>query len=174
MLLKEELLRIGFVNKISGYKGSLKCIIDISRPDKLLKKKYLFLILDGLPVPFAIEEIEIIGTELIIKFEGIDSEAQAKKYIRKEIFADAKSNTKKNEFHNWKGVTKYFVVDENHGELGIIEEILEYPMQYIAKCIVNGKEILFPLNDEIVLEIDSDEKKIFTALPDGLLDIYLE
>ena len=84
MLRKEDLSRIGFVNKTSGFKGSLSCITNIVRPEKLLKSKFLFLILEGLPVPFAIEKIELRGEEFIVKFEDVDSEENAKRLLRKE------------------------------------------------------------------------------------------
>jgi 16S rRNA processing protein RimM len=46
-------------------------------------------------------------------------------------------------------------------------------MQMIAKCIVKGKEVLFPLNEDIVIEINEEEKKVFVELPSGLLDVYM-
>ena len=51
---------------------------------------------------------------------------------------------------------------------------MEFPMQLIAKCIYQENEIMFPLNDDIVIEINEDEKMIFVDLPEGLLDVYLK
>lgn len=174
ILRKEDLFRIGFVNKISGYKGNLSCIITIARPQKLLTSKFLFLILEGLPVPFAIENIELKGEELIIKFEDVDSELQAKKFLRKEIFSDKMVDKKKIDLLSWTDLKNYIAIDKTNGEIGLITEVLEYPMQMIARCMFNGREILFPLNDDIVLRIDDEEKKVFVELPDGLFDIYMK
>ncbi len=174
ILRKEDLKRIGFVNKTSGFKGNLSCVTDIARSEKLLKSKFFFLILEGLPVPFAVETLEIKGDELIVKFEDVDSEQQAKKLLRKEIFADILLGKKKKDLKSWKDLVNYTAIDNISGEIGIITEVYEYPMQMIAKCLVDGKEILFPLNDDIVLEIDEDEKKVFVELPEGLLDVYLK
>ena len=65
-------------------------------------------------------------------------------------------------------------IDETFGELNIIEEVNEFPMQFIAKCTINNKEVLFPLNDEIVTEIDEDKKIIYLDLPIGLVEMYLD
>ena len=104
----------------------------------------------------------------------MDSEQQAKKLLRKEIFADMLMGKKKKDLKSWKDLVNYTAIDNISGEIGIIKEVYEYPMQMIAKCLVDGKEILFPLNDDIVIEIDEEEKKIFVELPEGLLDVYLK
>jgi 16S rRNA processing protein RimM len=174
MLRKEDLSRIGFVNKSSGFKGNLSCIIEIARPEKILNRKFLFILLEGLPVPFAIENMELNGSELIVKFEDIDSEQQAKKLSRKEIYADKQRQKKKNDLLSWKDLAGFVVVDENHGEAGLIEDVMEYPMQMIAKCRLNDKEFMFPLNEDIVIDIDEEGKIVYVDLPDGLLDLYME
>lgn len=173
MLKKEDLTRIGFVNKTVGFKGELSCITDISRPEKLLKADFLFLILEGLPVPFAVEEMEIRGNDILVKFEDIDSEISAKKLLRKEIYSQKLKGKASAEVISWKSLVDFTVTDTVHGELGKIFEVMEFPMQYIAKCMYRDKEILFPLNDDIVIEINEDEKRIQVELPDGLLDVYL-
>ena len=173
ILRKEDLVKVGFVNKTSGFKGNVSCITEINKPEKLYRSKFLFLILEGLPVPFAVETIEVKGNELIIKFEDVDSEQVAKKLLRKEIYADKFKEGKKIDLISWNGLLDYTVIDTTSGVIGKIEEVLEFPMQIIAKCLVNGKEVLFPLNDEIVIEIDEEEKKVFVDLPDGLLNVYL-
>ncbi len=173
-LTKEDLTRIGFVNKTSGFNGKIKCIIDLARPKNLSGKKFLFLIIEGLPVPFAVEEMELNEDELIVKLEDVNSEEQAKKLLRTEVYSEKFTGKKKSEIGSWKDLIGYTATDENYGEIGIISEVLEYPMQMIAKCMVNDKEILFPLNDEIVLEIDGEEKNVFVELPEGLMDIYLK
>jgi 16S rRNA processing protein RimM len=172
MLRKENLSRIGFVNKSSGFKGNLHCIIEIAHPEKILNNKFLFLILEGLPVPFAIEEMELNGSELIVKFEDVDSETEARKLSRKELYAEKQRHKKKNELLSWKDLVGFSVVDENHGDSGKIEEVLEYPQQMIARCIFNGKEFMFPLIDDIVIDINEEEKIVYVELPNGLLEIY--
>jgi 16S rRNA processing protein RimM len=174
MIRKEDLTRIGFVNKSYGFKGSLNCIIEIAHPEKLLRRKFLFLILEGLPVPFAVQEMEIDGNEMFVKFEDVDSEIEARKLSRKEIYADRQKQKKKNDLMSWKDLSGFSVVDDTIGELGLIEEVMELPMQFIARCKQEEKEFMFPLNDDFILEIDEVEKIVFVDLPEGLLDVYLK
>ena len=63
--------------------------------------------------------------------------------------------------------------DKNHGELGEIIEVHEYPQQYIATVPYRFREVMFPLNDEIIQSIDEEQKILYIRLPDGLLEVYL-
>ena len=49
----------------------------------------------------------------------------------------------------------------------------EYPQHFVATMNYKEKEVLFPLNEDMILEIDLDEETILVDLPDGLLDLYL-
>jgi 16S rRNA processing protein RimM len=170
---KKSLTRIGLVNKTSGFKGALSCIVSVAHPEKLLKQKFLFVLIDGLPVPFLVEEIEINGDEIFVKFEDVDSEQSAKKLLRKELYSEKIKAQKKSDVITWFELKGYKIVDGEHGELGTIDDVVEYPMQMIARCMVQDREVMFPLNDEIVSDIDEKKKIVYVNLPDGLLDMYL-
>ncbi len=171
---KKKLTPIGQVNKAIGFKGELSCLVTLAHPEKLLKHKFLFVIIDGLPVPFKIEQIEIRGEEeIVVKFEDVDSELEARKLSQKKLFAEKIRAAKKEDIVSWNDLTGFNVVDSVDGELGIITEVIEYPMQMIAKCIVKEKEVMFPLNDEIVTDIDAKKKVVYVDLPEGLLEMYI-
>lgn len=76
------------------------------------------------------------------------------------------------EFHYFdlKGFT---VSDETQGELGEIIDVNEYPQQFVATVLYKGTEVMFPLNEDMIVEIDEDEETLLVDLPEGLLDIYL-
>jgi 16S rRNA processing protein RimM len=64
-------------------------------------------------------------------------------------------------------------LDEQRGELGEIVEIHEYPQQYVAVVPHQFREILFPLNDDFIKEIDVEKGILHVSLPEGLIDLYL-
>jgi 16S rRNA processing protein RimM len=67
----------------------------------------------------------------------------------------------------------FTVHDEEQGELGIIEEVIEMPMQVLAKVVIRGKEALLPLNEQSLVKVDKKKQVVYLRLPEGLLDIYL-
>ena len=173
MVTKEKLSRAGYISKSHGFKGELQCVLEMARPEQILKEKFLFLIKEGLPVPYFIEAADVHGEQLIVKLEGIDSEETAKKNSKIEIYIERKKIAKKKVPVTWRDLTGYQAIDKQHGDLGPIEEIVEYPMHFVAKCTYKSIEILFPLIEEFVLEVDDEQKTVSLNLPEGLLDVYM-
>jgi 16S rRNA processing protein RimM len=74
-------------------------------------------------------------------------------------------------FSDLEGFTAH---DEKLGELGVILSVQEFPQQFVATVNYQNKEILFPLNEDFIVEIDEEEQLLYLDLPDGLLDVYLD
>ena len=64
--------------------------------------------------------------------------------------------------------------DENEVVLGTITEMIEQPHQLLAKIFIDNKEVLIPLNEATLLEINRKKKEVVVDLPEGLLDVYLK
>ena len=65
------------------------------------------------------------------------------------------------------------VVDEEHGELGPIAEVIEYPTQAIIQVFKDKKEILIPILDQVIQKVDRKAKKLYVKAPEGLIEMYL-
>ena len=169
-----ELTKAGFINKASGFNGELQIILQITDPKKLLKHRFLFLSMEGLPVPYLIEEAEVSGDQAIVKLEGINSQNDARALTRKDFYLENIKERKKKTPLTWTELKGYTVIDTDRGELGVIEEVTEYPMHFIASIKTETKEILIPLNEELITDLNTDKKTITLELPEGLLDVYLE
>jgi 16S rRNA processing protein RimM len=166
-------VKIGFINKLQGYKGEVQCIIERGYVEAYLDEEFLFVVLDGIAVPWAVEEIKDKRGAAVIKFKNVNDEEYAKRFIDAEVFVERRS--KKNiEEPNWENLTGYEVIDKTHGPLGFIKTIEEFPQQLIATVILNEKEVLIPLNEDFLEKVDDGQKKLFLNLPEGLIDLYLE
>ncbi|HNQ61579.1 MAG TPA: ribosome maturation factor RimM [Bacteroidia bacterium] len=171
-----KLVPLGFINKTHGFQGELSLAMndDINLSPEQFKSQFLFLQLDGLPVPFFVENIREKTNGILVKFDTINNEEEAKKLVGKKVLAGKiKRDTEEEQEPGWNELLGYTVNDKKYGNLGPILEIQELPMQFLAACSINEKEILFPLHEEIILEIDDENKTIYIDLPDGLLDVYL-
>jgi len=47
-------------------------------------------------------------------------------------------------------------------------------MQELLQLDHNGKEILLPISDELILEVDRENKILYISAPEGLIELYLE
>ena len=63
------------------------------------------------------------------------------------------------------------MIDKEVGEVGVIEEILDMPQQEMTLIRYKKREVLIPLNEELILEIDEKKKQVMVDLPEGLLDL---
>src|ERR1043165_4406013 len=82
------LTKIGFINKLQGYKGEVHCIIERGYVEDYADEEFLFVVLDGIAVPWAVEEIKDKRGAAVIKFENVDSEEYAKRFIDAEVFVE--------------------------------------------------------------------------------------
>lgn len=115
------------------------------------------------------------NTLLRVKFEDINSEAEADKIIGCEVYLPLsilpKLEGNKFYFHEIIGFTAQ---DVNLGDIGVITDVNDTAAQAIF-IITNSdnKEILIPVIDEFIKEVNRKTKTILFKTPEGLIDLYL-
>ncbi|HQB19835.1 MAG TPA: hypothetical protein PK495_04580, partial [Bacteroidales bacterium] len=62
---------------------------------------------------------------------------------------------------------------KQHGDIGICEDILEYPHQAIFQIKHPKGTILVPIVDQYIIKVDKTNKIIELDTPTGLIEIYL-
>lgn len=109
--------------------------------------------------------------ESIIQLEGIVSREEALKLIKRPVWVTEKDFTLL--------VSKSSPLAMLHFQLfnfekliGKIKEVIEQPHQVLVVIERDGKDVLIPLHDQTLKSIDHENKKVYTELPDGLLEIY--
>ena len=65
------------------------------------------------------------------------------------------------------------VQDQQHGELGLIRDFASTSGQEILFMEYQGQEVLIPATRDFVLSADKTAQILRTALPEGLLELYL-
>jgi 16S rRNA processing protein RimM len=168
----EKLTEIGFVSKAHGFGGDVLCVLT-RRFTLPLKLQFLFLSVPGGPVPFFIERLDQHEDAFVVKFEDVGDEAAARKLSGMKVLVESGYLRKASHQNEWQRLTGYEAVDGRYGSLGSILAIEEMATQAVARCEVNGKEVLFPLATELIAAIDDKKRVITLHLPEGLLDIYL-
>ena len=68
----------------------------------------------------------------------------------------------------------YKVIDRDYGEIGIMKEVVNEKVQPLF-AIENGiKEVLIPIIDSVIDELDRENKTLYLTCPEGLIEVYLE
>jgi len=166
---------LGTITKLHGNNGDVNAYLDVDEPLEYEMLNMVFLNINNAPVPYFIKSIKILNNKAVISFEDIDSVDKASSLIKKEMYLPLSTlpelTGNKFYFHE---VTGFKIIDNNFGELGTLKEILDYPNQAVMQILRGEKEILIPVNDDIIKTVDRDNKIINIEAPDGLIDIYLE
>lgn len=171
---QEEVFYIGYITKTKGLKGEVQLYFEYDSPEAL-DLEILFAEINGKMVPFFTSSYKLhINNTGNFYFDDIDHIDKAQVLLRKRIYLslDKKPIEDEEDFH-YQDLKGFIVTDRNYGELGEIIDVNEYPQQFVATVHYKFTDVLFPLNEDIIIEIDEDEGTILVDLPEGLLDIYL-
>jgi len=170
----EEAFYIGYITKTKGLKGEVQLYFEYDEPG-LLDLDVVFADINGKMVPFFVSVYKMQPNNTCnIYFDDIDHIDKAQPLLRKKIYLPlTKMPDRSDEDFHYNDLKGFIVTDETTGELGEIIEINEYPQHFVATVHYQNKEIMIPLNEVMIIEIDEDEGTLLVDLPDGLLDIYL-
>lgn len=170
----EEAFYIGYITKTKGLKGEVQLYFEYDEPG-LLDLDVVFADINGKMVPFFVSVYKMQPNNTCnIYFDDIDHIDKAQPLLRKKIYLPlTKMPDRSDDDFHYNDLKGFIVTDETMGELGEIIEINEYPQQFVATVSYQNKEVMFPLNEDMIIEIDEDEGTLLVDLPDGLLDIYL-
>lgn len=171
----EEAFYIGYITKTKGLKGEVQLFFEYDEPE-LLELDVVFADFNGKMVPYFVSAYKLHTNNTgNFYFDDVDHIDKAQPLLRKKIYLPlTKMPDRSNDEFHYEDLKGYLVSDENHGELGEILEVNEYPQQFVATVSYRDKEIMFPLNDDMIVEIDEEESILRVHLPDGLIDLYLE
>ena len=173
MIKKEEVYKIGLFNKPHGIHGELQFTFTDDIFDRV-DCDYLICLLDGIFVPFFIEEYRFRSdSTALVKLEGIETAERARMFTNVEVYFPVK-HAEEAEDGELSG--NFFVgfrmEDVRHGELG---EVVEVDTTTVNTLFVveqeDGEELLIPAQEEFIVEINQEKKLITVELPEGLLNL---
>jgi 16S rRNA processing protein RimM len=172
---KADCFHLGYVAKLHGFKGEVSLFLDVSNPEDYADLDMVFIEINNQLTPFFIESFKLKNKGFAaVKFEGMDSETDARFLQRKSLYLPAEilPELTGTSFYDHE-IVGFTVIDTNFGEVGVVEEVLAYQVNPLLS-IMNGKiEVLVPLIDGLVKEVNRENKTITITAPEGLIEMYL-
>ena len=164
----------GKIIKTHGLKGGLSMRIDADDPAVYRNINYVLVEMNARLIPFFITSFKLNVNKAYITFQDIDSIEQAQELIGKDSYLPLEflPKLKGNQFY-FHEVIGFLLIDETFGEIGAIEKVLEYPNQAVFQVFKNEKEVLIPIQDEVIKKVDRNKKTITVKAPEGLIELYL-
>ncbi|WP_163716000.1 ribosome maturation factor RimM [Mangrovibacterium lignilyticum] len=171
---KVDCQKIGYLQKPHGIKGEVVLQFEPEYEESLDEMPTLFLEIDGLLVPFFIQDEGLrfrSGESALVLFDWIDSEEQARKicgcsvYILKD---DLILDNNELGLHMLVGYTLY---DSEKGKIGPVVQVDDYAGNLILTVTYNKQEVLVPFSEDFLTRFDEDKKEMELQCPEGIFDL---
>lgn len=172
---KQDCFYLGKIAKKFSFKGEILAYLDTDEPELYQNLESVFVEINKSLVPFFIETSAIHKEKFLrIRFEDIKTEAEADEIMGCELYLPLSMLPKLegNQFY-FHEVVGFQVIDERLGNIGTITAINDSGAQPLFEINKDGIEILIPLIDEFILDVNRKNKSITLKTPDGLVDLYL-
>lgn len=172
MIAKEQVFPIGQIIKPHGVGGEMS--FDF-RSDVFDRKDVGFLIfeIDGILVPFEIESYRFKNSSVVLlKLDGVDSDDDARVFSGLTVYVSTDYLEEEEQAEIDLGYfTGFMLTDIKYGEIGLVSEVDQTTENVLFVVLRGSDELLIPVGDDYILNIDHEKKILQLELPEGLLDL---
>lgn len=169
MIGEDEIYQIGKLGKTHGVKGEISFLFDDDVFDRV-DADYLILKVDGIFVPFFIEEYRFKSdANAIVKFEDIDTQERARELTGCEVYFPRELADSDDTSLSWAAIVGFSLIDATTGQaVGRIASIDDTTLNILFE-LEDGK--LIPASEELITDVDKNNRTITIDLPQGILDL---
>uniref|UniRef100_A0AB33JCR3 Ribosome maturation factor RimM n=1 Tax=Prevotella sp. GTC17259 TaxID=3236795 RepID=A0AB33JCR3_9BACT len=173
MIKAEEVYKIGRIGKPHGVKGEVSMSFSDDVFDRV-EADYLVLEIEGILVPFFMEEYRFHGEETaLVKFCDIDTQEQARQLTGSNVFFPRYLSDSDAENVTWAEIIGWTVRNSNDGAVaGKIQHVDDSTINTLFEVVTpDGREVLIPASDDLIAGIDHDRHEISLAIPEGIMGL---
>ena len=170
---KEDCFFLGTVVAKYSFKGEVLIKLDTDDPETYLSLQSFLLEDESHLIPCFTTKVQLHKSQLLrVSVEGVNSEKQADLMIGKSVYLPLNQLPKLDDdqfyFHE---IIGFKVIDYVLGPIGIITGVNDASSQVLLEVEHNDRQILIPLVDELIQQLDKQQKQIYLYIPEGLLDL---
>ncbi|MDR2087609.1 MAG: ribosome maturation factor RimM [Dysgonamonadaceae bacterium] len=172
MIRRDELIKIGTFKKTHGIRGEIVFAFTNDSFDTC-ERPFLFCELDGIFVPFLLEEYRFnSASTALVKLKTVDSEQKARLLTVKEVYfpKNSMAGDRFGESFTWDYFIGFTLIDRQAMEIGLITEVNESTINTLFVVEREENEILIPATGEWIIAINDEKKTLCMELPEGLLN----
>lgn len=167
----EDLFRVGVIANTHGIRGEVKVFPTTEDPKRFEVLKEVLLDTGKEKLPLEVQSVRFFKNLVIVKFKGIDNINDIEKYKGRDLFV-----TRENAIPL--GEDEYYLADiigaqvytEDGTVFGVLKDVLETGANLVYVVEHEKQEVLLPVIDDCVKEINPEEKKVVVHIMKGLLD----
>lgn len=170
----EDCFYLGKILKPFSYKGEVVLFLDVDEPMDYSELDGVYVSINKKLVLYTIKSIRINNNKATVRFDEVEYEDLERLlgrelYLPLELLPPLEGN--KFYFHE---IIGFEVIDSEKGNIGKIVGVYENAPQPLLSIDCEGKEILLPIIDEVILNVDRQAKQMNVKSPEGLIELYLQ
>ena len=175
----DNLLQVAQVLKSNGTDGELVMGFRDIAPEDINLEEPVFIIFDGLPVPFFIESFTKRGnTKALVHLTDISSMEDAEEVTGKAVYVDDSQVPEMSlEEDGYAALVGWMVLtvdgelteESDLFEVGEITDFMDIPNNPCIEVETENGAVIIPLHEDFILSIDPENQEIIMQIPAGLL-----
>ena len=166
-------LLIGKIQATQGIRGQLRVIPFAGDASSISKLGSVFIKApNGALEQFSVVSAKAHGKRVILTLKPFDNINQVLHLVGREIYADrgALPELPSDEYY-WSDLLGLRVWTSEGEELGELVDIIETGSNDVYVAKKDGREVLIPALEDVVLSVDLAAGRMTVSLPEGLLDL---
>ena len=168
--------QIAQVLKSNGTDGELVMSFREIAPEDINLQEPVFIIFDGLPVPFYIESFQKRGnTKALVRLTDIRSQEDVDEIAGKAVYLeDGQIPEMTLEDDGYAALIGWMVLtpakeEDAVYEVGEITEFFDIPNNPCIEVETENGAVMIPLHEDFILGLDPENREIMMEIPEGLL-----
>ena len=170
------MLQIAQVLKSNGTDGELVMGFREIAPEDINLQEPVFIVFDGLPVPFYIESFSKRGnTKALVRLTGICSMEDVEEITGKAVYIEEdqlpEMSLEEDGFAALVGWTLLTPAEEEEAliEVGEITDFMDIPKNPCIEVETENGAVIIPLHEDLILSVDPEYQEIIMQIPAGLI-----
>ena len=182
-LTTDDLQQIAQVLKSNGTDGELVMSFRTIAPEDINLEEPVFIVFDGLPVPFYIESFTKRGnSKALVRLTGINSMEDVDEIAGKAVYILEEDAPKMSlEEDGFAALVGWTVLTPAPGEdsandedielyeIGEITDFIDIPNNPCIEVETENGAVMLPLHEDFILSLDPEYQEIVMSIPDGLI-----
>lgn len=169
MIKREDVYKIGRLGKAHGVKGEVSFLFDDDIFDTT-DADYLILEIDGILVPFFMEEYRFRNDSLaLVKFCDVDTQQRASELTGCDVYFPRTLAEESEGQLSLSSLVGFDIVEASNSKVVGKIAAIDDTTQNILFELEDGR--LIPASDELITNIDTNRQQIIMQIPTGLLEI---
>ena len=175
--------QIAQVLKSNGTDGELVMSFRAIAPEDINLQEPVFIIFDGLPVPFFIESFTKRGhSKALVRLTGIHCQDDVDEIAGKAVYIEGSAAPELSlEEDGFAALVGWMLLtpenpDQGEGdeladltEVGEITDFIDIPNNPCIEVETENGAVMIPLHEDLILSVDPEYQEIIMQIPEGLI-----